>query len=350
MKESYLTRHGKRIGVARLAGRAVLPVLLALGGAGLARAGEGEWTVLLEPMQADAFGHDQHVLTIHEIDLDSAPTTDSRTPVTLDTESAVGYRVELQYTRPHWRWGLDVFWFNTSQGRPSRTAAGPTGGTLDAAVFEVADRSFTADEPGEVLFFSVLEDTDLSAWAVDLYGMKTLIDAPEGALRMQFGLRNADFDNDYHHVVGLQNVAGSFLDASSNYARLIGPLVGFAATLDIGRSSISGYLGQSVVFGTAELLTSTTRDFVGAVSGSPTIVAQRSFGKEEDVAIPITELRIGWLYPINRHIALGVSANTSLWWDVPVPPGVVPIPDGDEVFHENTLVFFGLAVAVKLTR
>ncbi|MGQ0836123.1 MAG: hypothetical protein ACT4O5_14625 [Gammaproteobacteria bacterium] len=43
-----------------------------------------------------------------------------------------------------------------------------------------------------------------------------------------------------------------------------------------------------------------------------------------------------------------MSANKSVWWDVPVPPGVIPTAGGDEVFHENTILYFGLAIAVKL--
>jgi len=34
--------------------------------------------------------------------------------------------------------------------------------------------------------------------------------------------------------------------------------------------------------------------------------------------------------------------------DVPVPPGVTRIANGDEVFQENTNLHFGLAVTVKL--
>lgn len=334
--------------VGGLLGRAVLPFILAVSGAGAARAADGEWTLLLEPMYMDAYGHDQHVLIIHEIDLGSTPTVDTRTPVTLDSESGLAYRFELQRTRGDWGLGLDFFWFNASQGRPSRTAAASApAGSIDEVLFEVADRSFTSDDPSEVLLFGVLEDTDIATWTVDLYGMKALVETPQSGLHLQLGLRNADFDNDYHSVVAIQDVAGSLVDASSNYGRMIGPLVGLAGDIRFGRSSIRAYVGQSVVFGTAELR-GMTRDFVGPVSDAPAVVARETFGKDQDVAIPITEFRINWLYPIGEHVALGVSVNTSVWWDVPVPPGVIPIADGDEVFHENTILYFGLAVAVKL--
>lgn len=324
-----------------------LSVILALGAAPPIAAADSEWSLLLEPMIMDAYGHDPHILTVREFALGGTPTAVTETPVTLETDSGLAYRFELQYARDDWTLGLDFFWFNTSQGRPSRTAAadGPAG-PIERIDFEVADRVFTSDDPGEVLAFGVLEDTDLIAWTVDLYAIKTLMETPESGLKLQLGLRNADFDNDFHSVTALENVSGSLIDASSNYPRMIGPLLGLSGDLHFGRNLIRGYLGQSVVFGTAELR-HTTSDFTGP-TGTPTVVAVETFGKDQDVAIPITEFRLNWLYPINEHVALGVSANTSVWWDVPVPPGVIPISEGDEIFHENTIVYFGLALAVKL--
>lgn len=339
-------RHGIPLGIA---GRAVLPILLSL--AAPARAADGEWSLLLEPMFMDAFGHDQHVLTIHERAFNVPPPLNSETvttPVNLDTDNGLAPRLEIRYARAHWTFGVDFFWFDTSQGRPSRTAAGGVPvGTASQVDFEAADRTFISVDPGSVLFFQVLEDTDLIAWTADLYAMKTLLQTPQGSLALQFGLRNADFDNDYHHAVGVESVEGSLFDASSNYPRMIGPLLGLSGEVQYGKSTFRGYFGQSVIFGTAEL-SNQARDFTGPLSDAPTIVRQTFLTKGQDVAIPITEFRVNWLYPIARHVSLGVSANTSVWWDVPVPPGVIPITDGDELFHENTILYFGLALAVKL--
>lgn len=328
--------------------RLIFLILVLFGGAQSLRADDAEWNVLLEPMYMDAYGHDQHVLSIHEINLDPALTEVAQTPVTLDTEERAGFRFELQYTRRDWGLGLDLFWFNSSQGRPSRTAAasGPAGAT-DRVDFEIGNRTYTSSGPGEVLFFDVLEDTDIATWTADLYALRTLTQTPAGSVQLQFGLRNADFDNDYHSAVGIQNVAGTLIDASSNYGRMMGPVVGVIADVRFGKHAVRAYFGQSVVLGSAESLTRETSDFVGPVSAAPQITAREVFDEEQDVAIPITEFRINWLYPISRRISLGLSVNTSVWWDVPVPPGVIPRAGG-EIFHENTLVYFGLGVAVKL--
>ena len=226
-----------------------LSIILALGAAPPIAAADSEWSLLLEPMIMDAYGHDPHILTVREFALGGTPTAITETPVTLETDSGLAYRFELQYARDDWTLGLDFFWFNTSQGRPSRTAAadGPAG-PIEQIDFEVADRVFTSDDPGEALVFGVLEDTDLIAWTVDLYAIKTLMETPESGLELQLGLRNADFDNDFHSVTALENVSGSLIDASSNYPRMIGPLLGLSGDLHFGRNLIRGYLGQSVVF------------------------------------------------------------------------------------------------------
>lgn len=331
--------------------RAGLLIALGLGVGSSAHAGEGKWTFQFEPMYMDVYGHDQHVLTIHEIDLDSTLRTDRKTAINLDTDSDIAYRTEFQYTRGDWGLGADFFLFLTSQSAENLTAAaGPRSGFLDEVVFEVADRSFTSSDPSQVLFYGVLEDTDLEAWTLDLYGIRTLSEKGGNGLDLMFGVRFGDFDNDYRAVVGIENVGGSRLDASSNYGRMMGPIVGLAGNVRHGRSSLQGYIGQSVLFGTAQLSTM-SREFTGSFSGeTSSFFAQESFEKEQqDVAIPITELRLKYAYRLGEMISLGVGVNTSAWWDVPVPPGITPVEGGDQTFHEDTILFFGVLGSVKFT-
>lgn len=339
----------RRRGVAGIAAGAVLPILAALEAGGPARAEEGKWTFEFEPIYMQVYGHDPHVLTVREIDLDSTPPRDDKSAVSLDTEDGLAYRFEFQYTRGPWGWGVDYFLLLTSQKADDLTAAadGPAG-PIEEVVFEVADRSFTSTDPSEALFYEVLEDTDLEAWTFDVYAMRTLAEKPGSSIRLQLGLRIGDFDNDYRAVVGIQNVGGSQLDASSNYPLMMGPLVGLAGSLHRGRNSIEAYVGQSVLLGSVEL-DSMSREFTGAFGPAPTYVAQEEFKRKQDVAIPITEFRIRWACKVGERVSLGAGLHTSAWWDVPVPPGVVPIENGDEALHENTLVFFGLLGAVKLT-
>lgn len=330
---------------------AIVIAVVAMGVAGGSAAGDEntEWTLQLAPMYMDAFGHDPQVLNVRQLDLDATPATDVSAPVALDTEGKLANRITLQHSRTSWEdWsiGLDVIFFASAQGRSVETAAadGPAG-PIDQVVFEVADRSFSSNDTDEVLSFRVLTDTDLAAWTTDVYALKTFADTQDRKLGLLLGLRSADFDNDYHGVAGIEGVNGSLIDASSNYDMMQGPLVALTGEIKLGKSTLTGYVGQSVVFGSANL-SRTISDFVGPFSETPTIVAQESFRRKQDVSIPITELRISWLYPIGRRFSLGVTTNASVWSDVPVPPAIVPGIAGNG-FKRNTISFFGIGAVAE---
>jgi hypothetical protein len=338
----------KRGGRARGGATSALAAAVAVLGVADAAALDERWTVAVEPMILDAYGHDQHVLTMHEIDLDATPRLDAKTAVALETDDGPAYRGKVEYAGERWGWGLDFLWWNGSQDLAERNAAGGAG-AADQVAFEVADRTFTSSAPDQVLFYRVLEDTDLTMWTLDLYAARTLAETPESRLRILFGLRNADFDNDYRAVAGLEAAAGSRLDASSNYGRMMGPLLGLDGDVHLGRNTFRGFLGQSVVLGEAEL-SGSAREFTGAFTEDPPppFFTGETFRRLEDVAIAITELRVQWTYDVTRRVALGLGADTSAWWDVRVPPGVVPIADGDEALHDNDIVFFGLHGVVRV--
>jgi hypothetical protein len=302
----------------------------------------GDWSLRLEPILMDVYGHDQHVLTIHEL----TSSSDTRSALSLEADADLTFRGEIQYTWKQWGLGVDFLWFSASQLAESHRAAD---GSIDEVVFATPDRSYSSIDPDQLLFYEVLEDTDIAAWTVDLYAMRTLAEKPESGIRLLFGIRFADFDNDYRAVVGAEGIAGTRYDASSNYDLMIGPLVGLAGYVELGKSQIEGYLGQSVVLGQVEL-TSMMRDFTGPFSEEPdpAFHAQQSFSLIQDVAIPITELRLSWTYRFNRYLAAGIDANASAWWDLPVPPGAIPSA-GSDALDESTLLFFGMLAAVELS-
>ena len=333
----------------RIAVTFVAVVSIGVAGGSAIGAENSEWTLRLEPMYTDAFGNDRQVLHVRQLDLDATPSTDTGAPVTLDTEGTLANRFTVQYRRANWQdWtlGLDFIFFGSAQGRPGRTAAadGPSG-SIDQVVFEVADRSFTSNDPAEALSFDVLTDTDIAAWTMDFFGIRTLAEAPERKLYLLLGLRNADFDNDYHGIAGIDSVNGSLIDASSNYGSMQGPLIGLIGEMQLGENTLTGYFGQSVVFGSANL-SRTISDFVGPAGDPLTIVAQETYRRIQDVSIPITEFRVRWMHPFSERFSVGATVNASIWSDVSVPPAIEPGVAGGGI-DKNTIVFFGLGAALE---
>jgi hypothetical protein len=59
-------------------------------------------------------------------------------------------------------------------------------------------------------------------------------------------------------------------------------------------------------------------------------------------------LRLSWVYGLSDVFSLGAGVHTSTWWNVPVPPGVVPLENGSAALDENTLTLFGVMGIVKV--
>lgn len=321
-----------------------LGLALAFAGLGSTAIGAASWSVRLEPMHTTARGHDQHVLTIHDVDV--AAQTDIQTAVHFETDTSIAWRGGVAYESGLWRWGTDFLWFSSPQGIPDLSAASPGGG--QELRFEIPDRIHTSTGPGESLYYRVLEDNDLIIYKVDLYGERTLVESDESSLKLRIGVTLADFDNDYRVAVGVDGIGGTRIDASSNYAWMPGPMIGLSGDVKLGRGALEARLSQAVVFGDPDL-TTMAREFTGPFSEDVAFTAEESLATRRDIAIPISEFEVRWSYPLTDHLALGAGVNAMVWWDVSVPPGVIPVPGGDQTLHENTLAIVGLFAAGKFS-
>ncbi|HSM36564.1 MAG TPA: hypothetical protein VK837_09235 [Longimicrobiales bacterium] len=321
---------------------AVLTVSPAPGGLAAQSTSQG-WSVSVEPLRVDPRGHDQHVLTVGRQDV--ADPVRSSAAVALDTRSGTAYRGALAYRRGHWSIGATFFWFTTSQATGDPTSAAPD--ASEVVVFEVADRQFTSSGPAEILFHRILEDTDVATWTLDVYGSRTVGETPTARVEVRGGLRLADFDNDYRALAGVEGVEGVRFDASSNYGRMAGPLVAATADWRRGDLSVSAGLGQAVVLGQAEL-TRILRDFDGPSTGQLTFTTADRFEATQDIAVPISDARLSVVYRLLDNLALLASVQTSVWWDVAVPPGVLAAVGGDGPLLENTIVFTGVGGGIQV--
>lgn len=344
MRQNHVTR-ARRMNRA-LARRPWLLVVLvvaagaALGSSDSARAEDGRWTFRVALGYVDVDGHDPHVLRV------DGPANGSG-DLRLRTDSDIGRYLGARYRRGEkWAWGADFSWFTGAQALSDRTAAPVADGA--PVVFEITDRVFVSSSPEQVLYFRRLGDTDMNAWAFDVYATRRLGRGSRGGLQLLLGVRNADFDNDNRLVAGIEETGGTRIDASSNYDRMIGPLVGLELDRAWGKSLFSLTLTQSVVQGDAELSV-VQSEFIGPfVDGSEQIVDQRDFRRTKGVTIPITDLRIRWSYPATRRFTYEVGLGFSRWSDVSLPPGVRPTGSLDTLY-QGTITFYGAQVGVALS-
>jgi hypothetical protein len=328
--------------------RIAIPALAALAGlvAPPLDAANGRWNVDLQAVQLELGGHDRQVLIDRELGAGGAAGAESA--ATLESESATGYRAEVLFTGAgRWSYGLDFLSHRTNQVVDPRTGAGAGGGARRA--FVVGGGQVISDGPGEPLYYERLDDTTVELWTAGLFAARRLGSGVHGELRLLIGVEVADFDNDYRAIAGIGEAGGVRLDASSNYDRMQGPLVGIAGERTIGRHRFSGFLRQSVVLGDVEL-TSGLREFTGPPvrdvdAALPNVVAGERFQTTDSVTIPITELAVRWRFALGEHVELGAGAYASRWWDVAVPPGVVagaPLDRRDE----STIETYGLSAGI----
>ncbi|MCI0346034.1 MAG: hypothetical protein L0221_11425 [Chloroflexi bacterium] len=319
-----------RILTAALLASSALPVL----------ADEDRWSVAIESITLDVSGNDRHVLTDRAVGGAGATTESTHQ---LDAGSSFGYRTEVHRAGERWTFGFDFLLYTTDQKVDRQTGAG--GGAIDQRIFVVGGGQVASDDPSEQLYFERLSDTTIELWAADFLASRAVAAGARSELRLAFGVRAADFDNDYRAVVGVEDVGGLRLDSSSNYDRMHGPLVALTGTIDLGRNRLEGYLGQSVVFGDVQL-SSRLREFAGPpILDTDTdfpAIRDESFNAVESVTIPMTELRLEWRYRISDHFALGAGAFLASWWDLAVPPGVVAGSTID-TRDENTISLYGLS-------
>jgi len=318
---------------------AVLAASSALAAAGAARADDTAWSVELQAVYVEVTGHDPTVLAVRRDGVAGG--------VALDTDSTLGYALAARHDRGRWRYGLDFFIHRADQSAGPQEAAATGAG--DTTAFEIPNRRFVSTAPDEVLYFRTLEDTTVELWVVDLFAGRRL-GGEDGAWSFRFGVRNADFDNDYRAMAGIEGVGGSRIDASSNYTRMIGPMVGLAATFGRGRQTLELDLRQSIVFGDIEL-SRTLRDFEGppgAFGGPPEEVPPGSnverITATDGIEVPMTDARLRWRVRLGESWYLGADAAATAWWNLAVPPGTVP--DRPDSREEATIVTYGLAGTV----
>ena len=119
---------------------------------------------------------------------------------------------------------------------------------------------------------------------------------------------------------------------------------GLDGEIERGHHKFEAHLGQSLIFGKATL-SHRLSDFNGPHPPEQ-FSMEESFEKTETASIPITEFRFRWTYQFSELMSAGLGADTSVWWNVPVPPGVELEHPG---FQENTIIFFGLLALFELS-
>ena len=308
---------------------------LVFGASSSLAAGEN-WFVRLELEQVQPQGHDPRV-----VDVRGATNTNA---ILLETQSGFGYGFGIRHDRGgNWAWGIDGSWFTGVQEGLDPGLSSDGSGTIE---YQFAGGTLVSQEPDSVLYFRRLPDTDMNAWTIDLFALRKLKVRDNATVRLLFGLRNADFDNDNRFAIGLENVGGQRIDASSNYPRMIGPLIGVVVDRQWGSNAVELTATASVVSGDAELFSKHTDFFGPFEDNQDRLIGVEDFSQTESATIPIADLRLRWDHWLARHFAFGLGLSASHWSNVPIPPGVSP-GDTPATLHETSFTLARILAGIS---
>ncbi|MCL0106836.1 hypothetical protein M1N63_00175 [Thermodesulfovibrionales bacterium] len=343
-------------------------------------------------MWMDVYGTDEHVGDIATWRAERNVVTDTFTyegtydPINLDMDSGLTLRGELTRMEEQWGFGMSGWWFGTddsksgkvtSLGRVTPDIFSETAVCMWDHTIEPVTNELEASGWSPVDFWT---ENELDVWTTDIFGIRTLAEKPESYINFTFGLKlgsldidqklgqkqhgfDFDFDYDYEYNFGpgyhLDNRITMKSKSRADYGFMTDPAIGFQGEASLGKVRLEGFINQSVLFGEVDYsgLWTDINDMwvVTGPEGGPFERVRRvdyrdgsfPFSKSEDVALPVTELKLKVVHDVRDDISIGVGGFCSIWWDAPLAPKwSMPgdwVPDEGKGWklQEGTLRFVG---------
>lgn len=268
--------------------------------------------------------------------------------IDVEPDSDFAARVEFDYREGEWGAGVNGWWMDADGSEsytPRSDAVGPPfpdppGRNLDgvfvpslsSVTTNIGTQGFYEDSALTVLDFET--QNDLEVWKLDLYGLRELVDKPDRQLDFLWGLELADMDNDRTDLVSemrpgvsdpgiSRNTETDVQKSSADWDLSLGPVVGLQGHLKRNRHRFAGSLMQSFMYAdvdySARITQSTRQDFVdGTVIAASSTLA--GYSNSDADWVPITEVKLQYLYQVNKQFSVGAGGFLSVWWDTPVAP------------------------------
>ena len=349
--------------------------------------------IQLEPMLMDVYGYNEHVGDIvryrEEFSVDEAGniTEDygaTYEPINLNMKDKFTLRGEVTYRKGQWGLGASGWWFNTDDS---------VSGRVTTPVMEWTDTGYIYYESAVRMWDHTLwpldnelEDSGMSpvnywaedklkVWTADLFLSRTLAEKKDsyanfslgaklGSLETKenLGQKQRAFIYDFDYGCNFDNHVTLESISEADCGFMTGPVLGFQGKAKRGKFGIEGFINQSVLFGKVKH-TGLWEDIddilwtdpaTGEIVWHDVLTGKFPFSKEEEVALPVTELKLEVVYYITKNISIGGGGFYSIWWNAPVAPKwSVP---GDWVvgegtgwrLQERTLKFSGLKIVLSI--
>lgn len=368
----------------------VIAVLMLFAMVNTSLAGEGKWSIQIEPMWMDVKGNDVHVGDVFNYMEDTRVIPIMRygasfSPINLDMKDRITLRAEVNYRKNQWGFGLSGWWFNTDASVSGRVTTPP--GTPPTLIYVSGVRMWDHTimpviNELEASRFSPVDywaKNDLGVWTIDISGIRTLAEKKDSNIDLTFGLKLGQLDNNrnegqrqrefIYHLFGTGRHSDSSLTGESkskaDYGLMAGPALGLSGKAKYKAFGLEGLLNQSLLIGSVEQsgnFRGIDDEWVvtGPVGGPFTRVGRVEyfegnfpFSKKETVALPVTEAKLKLSYDVTNNVSIGLGGFASIWWNAPVAPKwSMPAEflggGAGWRLQERTLTFYGGMLALNL--
>lgn len=279
-------------------------------------------TVSLDPMMMGVFGDDVHVGDLYTYDYGTGYYYDRENdPIISSPSSKFTWRGEVEYTKGDWGVGINYWGLNTT-GDKSGTVTDPVSTDNIYIGARMNDAGWTASTNASTVDWST--SNKVKVWTSDIYGIKKIMESNDNTFNLTFGLKLASLENvrkdhlQYNAISGGDSISYTYTyawDKQSKSNLLIGPMMGVQGHFHWQKQRVVGTVSQSFVYGgvdysnvTTELYSSGTYDYRYATS------------HKVNEVIPVTEIKLKWMYDITPNVALGLGAYGSMWVNAPMAP------------------------------
>ena len=128
----------------------------------------------------------------------------------------------------------------------------------------------------------------------------------------------------------------------------MGPSVGVQGLGKYGNHRLEGFLSQSVLIGNVDYNTIASRQYSYSYPSyyypyTSSNIYNTNLSDSETIAIPVTEMKIKYLYDVTENLSLGLGFFGSLWVDTPTIPAA---QFNDRQY--KTLFFYGGLASINL--
>ncbi len=338
--------------------------------ASVGNAQEG-WNLQLEPMYMEVGGANTHQANITTTTYNFNSYSPLTSSVTQSTNFNLGgngtFRGQFEYMPEDWGIGISGWWFDTSgslsQNYPSPAIPASNSYTVSSIAYTSNTLSpyIPSSNSGSVLKTSA--NSTLSVWSLDAYGMTSLGNFESSRINMTFGVKFGGLTNsssETYNATPATNVSyGYYTDTTSssgigttsaNANFLVGPAIGFQGMGKFGNHRLEGFLNQSVLIGNVSRKSASLYQVSDQYSSNYAYYSysyqysypySAQFSNSETKAIPVTEMKIKYMYDVTENLSLGLGVFASVWVDAPTYSAT-------QSNDTKTLVFYGGLASVGL--